>query len=194
MDYVEVRCEPTIGFFSVRPVGTAAYNAGALPGLTPMNSGWTYDRENSGYQSDDSSNVFAACDLGYTFDERHAYRLNFEVIRTKVFLPTNCRECGLWSGLLEVRLNGEKISEGRVGRHDVRPLANISYEGDELHVCASRVSASYREADKNGGYDLRCKSGRVSLFLEKPLSRQECFELGAGAERLCRLNYKDDGE
>ncbi len=124
VDYLEIRCEPTISAFSVRPTGVENYEGKPPKGF---------------FTIDQNSDYFSDCLIKQNNSEYH-----FEVIRTESFPPSVCHNCGQWVSRFEIRLNGKVLSNSLVGRPDMSPLDTIYFNGFELFSCQTISSYSPR--------------------------------------------------
>ena len=136
VDYLEIRCEPAISTFSVRPVGTENYDGDAPEGFYPI---------------DQESDRYPNCEI-----EKYDRSYLFEIIRTESHAASECHNCGTPSARFEIRLNGKALAEGLIGRTDMRPIDTIAFNGKELFKCQSLASYSFRAFDDQGQVSLSC--------------------------------------
>mgnify|MGYP000128376690 CR=1 FL=1 len=161
--YLQITCEPSIGHFSVRPVGTPLFDAPAPEGFVPIDRG-TKQNEDFSIATEPGSDLFARCEIP-AWDNNHKYApLVFEVVRTKSWGVNQCGGCGNWSAVFEVRVNNRRIANEQVGRMDVPILDTIQFDSKELMMCSTSAPYSYRKADTDGHFALTCEAGPVEGF------------------------------
>jgi hypothetical protein len=161
--YLQITCEPSIGHFSLRPVGTRNFDAPASSGFIPIDRG-TKQSENFSIVTEPGSDLFARCEIP-DWDNNHKYApLVFEVIRTKSWGTGHCSGCGNWSADFEVLANSRRIAKDQVGRTDIAVLDTIQFDSEELLMCSTSTAFSYRERDTNGRFSHTCKAGPVDTF------------------------------
>ena len=163
MDYLEIRCEPDIGYFTVRPFGT--YRFGPSPeGFTRRDEGSKF--RNGEWELAETPNEISVCELGHREYQQESYRLTFKVVLTEQNANSGCYGCGSGSSRYEVWLNDHRVSAGQLGRTSIRMLSYVRFDGqDELHICETPAPL-YREMDDQGGYEISCKARRVFDLIE----------------------------
>lgn len=149
--YLRIDCEPSISYFSVHPVGTWVQDVESSERLIRIDNGWSYSEESAELYKSAGSDHFGDCTL-----PRGNRDLVFSVIRTRSFQPSECRGCGTWGGIFEIRLNGKVLVEGRLGRDDMSALESVQYDGEEMRICTSPVPHHFREV-QDGQTNVTCR-------------------------------------
>lgn len=164
-NFLKIDCEPSIGYFSVKPVGTFYFDATPPNGFIPLANGQSFNKNRSERIKKEGSDNFGTCSIPNIWIAKKIKVLDFSVRRTASYPPAHCGGCGTWRGRFEISVNDKIISKSIVGRADMYSIENVEYSEGELKICRSLTRSGYRERDELGEYPISCKIIPISDFL-----------------------------